>query len=318
MVPQSREELADDPTQARYLLGTEIEIVNPNLELGKIKHFLFDNDGTISTIREGWEEIMRPVMVEMIVGDHANTIPQEKRAEIEQRVAQYVDETTGVQTILQMEGLRKLVIEYGLVEKEKILDAFGYKKEYLRRLMIPVRQRIAKLERGELDSSDLMIKGSLYFVKMLYDHGITLYLASGTDLADVINEATKLTVAEYFSSNIYGALGTVKDYSKGQVIKRIITENNLRGPEFGCAGDGPVEIEETKKVKGIAICVASDEKRRWGLNPKKRRRGILKGADIVVPDFSQTQALFELLTSDKRLIFSLTDHAYVLSDDFLL
>jgi hypothetical protein len=40
--------------------------------------------------------------------------------------------------------------------------------------------------------------------------------------------------------------------------------------------------------------VASDELRRFGLNPSKRARLIRAGADMVVPDFSQWRLLLPL------------------------
>ena len=47
-----------------------IEVVNPAIGIGRIRHALFDFDGTISVIRRGWENIMIPLMVEMICDGH--------------------------------------------------------------------------------------------------------------------------------------------------------------------------------------------------------------------------------------------------------
>jgi hypothetical protein len=46
--------------------------------------------------------------------------------------------------------------------------------------------------------------------------------------------------------------------------------------------------------------VASDEVRRFGLNPGKRSRLIQAGADLIVPDFSQWRRLLELLRIEGR------------------
>ncbi|MCP4454642.1 MAG: carbohydrate kinase, partial [Planctomycetes bacterium] len=54
-------ELAEDPRQAQSLPGTDIELCYPTLPTGRIKHVVFDNDGTISTLRQGWEAIMVPM-----------------------------------------------------------------------------------------------------------------------------------------------------------------------------------------------------------------------------------------------------------------
>ena len=79
------------------------------------------------------------------------------------------------------------------------------------------------------------------------------------------------------------------------VIESIIRDNNLKKFEFAVIGDGPVEIREGKKKSGIAIGVASDEKKGYGLNLNKRRKLINAGADIIIPDFSEYQALLSFL-----------------------
>jgi hypothetical protein len=62
-------ELAADTRSARYFNGTEIELCCESIPSGRIKHAVFDHDGTISTLRQGWEEIMAPVMIKAILGD---------------------------------------------------------------------------------------------------------------------------------------------------------------------------------------------------------------------------------------------------------
>jgi hypothetical protein len=44
----------------RYLENTDIEVINEWAGNVEIKHAIFDHDGTISTLREGWELIMAP------------------------------------------------------------------------------------------------------------------------------------------------------------------------------------------------------------------------------------------------------------------
>jgi hypothetical protein len=79
------------------------------------------------------------------------------------------------------------------------------------------------------------------------------------------------------------------------VLEDIMSEKNLKGNELVVFGDGPVEIRECRRRSGIAIGVASDEVRRFGLNREKRTRLIKAGAQIVIPDFSQLDILMELL-----------------------
>jgi len=158
-----------------------------------------------------------------------------------------------------------------------------------------VNKRIERLKKGELDASDYTIKGAINFIDMLYKKGLKLYLASGTDREDTLFEVKTLGYAKYFKGRIYGSVSDITKYSKKLLIEEIIQENNLSGPELACFGDGPVEIRETKKHNGIAIGVASDEVRRFGLNVEKRKRLIEAGADLIIPDYSQAKKLLSYL-----------------------
>ncbi len=124
---------------------------------------------------------------------------------------------------------------------------------------------------------------------------LALCLASGTDIEDVIHEAEILGYADLFEGGIQGSVGDINKYSKKLVIEKIIKENKLTGNELVVFGDGPIEIKECLKSNGIAIGIASDEVRRYGLNQEKRSRLIRSGAQILIPDFSQTNRLLKLL-----------------------
>jgi phosphoglycolate phosphatase-like HAD superfamily hydrolase len=273
--------------ERNYLPGTQIEIIN-EVERGRIKHILFDFDGTISLLREGWQQIMGPVCVEMIAGDTPPT------PEIVREVEEMIDETTGIQTIFQMQRLVEMVRAHGLVPEEKILDPAGYKQIYNDRLMVPVRERIARLERGELSLEEVTVRGARDFLQRLSQRDVTMYVFSGTDRDDVRNEAEKVQAASYFAE-IWGALPSVEEYSKEKVIREIIAEHQLHGVEVMAVGDGPVELRNVKEHGGIALGVASDEVQGQGWDESKRQRLIKAGADILIPDFSEGAALIEYL-----------------------
>jgi phosphoglycolate phosphatase-like HAD superfamily hydrolase len=265
------------------------------IPLGQIKHAVFDNDGTISTLRQGWEQIMAPVMIKAILGDEYQTVSEAIYNKVKNYVLEYIDKSTGIQTILQMDALVGMVKEFGVVPADKILDRFGYKEIYNEALMQLVNQRIEKLKRGELGVSDYTIKGAIQFLKALRNRGVKLYLASGTDHADVLAESQALGYAELLDNRIYGAFDDVTRCSKKMVIERIMTENRLQGPELAVFGDGPVELRECRKREGIAVGVATDEVRRHGLNIEKRTRLVKAGAQIIVPDFSGQEQLLKVL-----------------------
>ena len=226
-------ELAEDIRQASYLEGSEIEICCKPESLGsaRIAHAVFDHDGTVSTLRQGWEAVMEPMMIEAILGDEHQTAGETLYHKVRSRVADYVDKSTGIQTILQMEALVEMVAEFEKVPADQILDKFGYKEIYNEALMQMVNERIEKLDRGELDAGDYTVKGAVPFLELLRERGVALYLASGTDKSDVVKEAEALGYARLFDGRIYGAVGDVSKYSKKLVIKRILADHNLRACE---------------------------------------------------------------------------------------
>jgi rfaE bifunctional protein kinase chain/domain len=289
-------ELADDPRRASYLRDTEIEIIRPLPESISIGHAIFDHDGTISTLREGWEDIMEPMMIRAILGPRYEDADEPLYHKVIDTIRHFIDKTTGIQTLVQMQGLVDLVRQFGCVPQTDILDIHGYKALYNEALLAMVRSRTAKLLRGELDTNDFLIKNALPLLETLHEQGVKLYLASGTDEADVRAEAEAMGYAHLFEGRIFGAVGDVTVEAKRIVLERIIRENELNGSDFATFGDGPVEIRETRKCGGIAIGIASDEVRRFGLNPAKRARLIRAGADIIVPDFSQLNILLKLLS----------------------
>jgi hypothetical protein len=74
-------------------------------------------------------------------------------------VVDYVDKSTGIQTILQMEALVEMVKEFGIVPPDRILDKAGYKAIYNRSLLDVVEQRIETLNRGCWTSPTIRSRG---------------------------------------------------------------------------------------------------------------------------------------------------------------
>jgi len=292
-------ELADDIRQAVYLEGTEIEACcRPLPRLSGVGHAVFDHDGTISTLRQGWERIMEPMMIRAILGERYATADETLYHRVAHRVREYIDKSTGTETLVQMDALVDMVTEFGIVPAADILDRTGYKGIYNDALMAVVNARLAKYRRGELSIDDLTIKGAVVFLQSLRAMGVTLYLASGTDHDDVRNEAEALGYAGLFDGGIYGALDRAQSHAKRRVIQRILGEHALDGSQLAVFGDGPVELRESRKRHGIAIGIASDEIRRYGLDPGKRARLVKAGAQMILPDFSQAERLAALMRHD--------------------
>lgn len=271
-----------------YLTGSQIEIINPEVARGHVRHALFDLDGTISLIREGWQGVMIPLMVKILRETPKGR--EESEEKLYWTVSDFVTRLTGRETIYQMLQLCEEISKRG----GHPLAAVEYKHQYQAFLWERIKGRISALETGRILPDEMMVPSASPMLEALHRRGIRCYLASGTDEHYVVGEARLLQVLQYFE-RVYGALDDWKSYSKRQVIDRIIEENKLHAEEFVSFGDGFVEIEETKAVGGIAVGIASNEVTRQGRNEWKRKRLIEAGADIIAPDFRDHGCLVAFL-----------------------
>jgi rfaE bifunctional protein kinase chain/domain len=288
-------ELADDPHQARFVPGTQIELIGEMPSGLEIRHAIFDHDGTLSVLREGWEAIMEPMMVRSVLGPLSGSADAALRERVIAAVRELIETTTGIQTLVQMQRLVDLVRHFGCVPAEQILDEHAYKRIYTDELSRIVAERIDRLRRQDLKPDDFQIRGAARLLEALHQRGVKLYLTSGTDVGDVIAEAEALGYAHLFEGRIYGGVGDVKVEAKRVVLERVIREHDPKQGQLATFGDGPVEMRETRKRGGLCIGVASDEVRRFGLDSAKRRRLIRAGAGLVIPDYSQLPFLLKAL-----------------------
>ena len=254
----------------------------------QISHVLFDFDGTLSLIREGWPEVMVPMFVEM-----CPVITGESEAQRRQLLYDDIMRLNGKQTIYQMIQLAERIRERGGTPQ----DPLWYKKEYLRRLDERIATRIEAIQSRKLPREQFLLHGSLALLNDLKERGLHLYLASGTDEEFVKREAELLGVTPYFGQHIYGALDNYKSFSKKMVIERILRENGIRGEQLLSFGDGYVEIENTKEVGGLAVAVASDEANNGSgkFDEWKRQRLLGVGADVVIPDYRDAGLLLKMI-----------------------
>jgi len=199
----------------------------------------------------------------------------------------------GKQTIYQMIQLAERIRERGGEAK----DPLWYKNEYLRRLNERIAGRIQGIRDRRSTSDAFLVHGARALLESLCRRGLPLYLASGTDEVFVKQEAELLDIARYFGKHIYGAQDDYKTFSKKMVIERILRENKIPGDQLVAFGDGYVEIQNTKEAGGLAVAVASDEAHNGSgrMDEWKRQRLLGVGADVVIPDFRDAEALVDCI-----------------------
>ncbi len=269
-----------------------MEIIRP-LEVTRldIKVVIFDFDGTISTLRQGWEEVMENLMLDKITG---NNKPSEQ---IKNEIVNYIDESTGIMTIYQMKWLEEKVREYGLNSQTK--DKWDYKEEYNKRLLKKVNLRREKVKNGTYNSKKYLVQGSQEFLQVLNSLNLQICLVSGTDHPDIIEEAQLLGVKEYFSL-IKGAPVKSMDSSKEKVLKHLLKEEKFEPGQMVIIGDGKVEISLAAE-KGIpSLGMATNEKTGRGVNEWKRNRLIDAGANAICGDFKNYKDILKWLDIDHK------------------
>jgi phosphoglycolate phosphatase-like HAD superfamily hydrolase len=266
-----------------------IEAIRASASAARAKAVIFDFDGTLSLIRSGWMDVMVPLCVEQLTALESG----ESEAELRQVVEEFVWRLTGKETIYQMMALAEAVSQRG----GKALEPRVYKKLYLDRLWLKIRNRIEDLRSGRAKPEQYMVPGAKDLLENLDAQGLRLYLASGTDHADVQEEANLLGVARYFGGRIYGAQEDLKSFSKAILVQQILARaGGLQPDELLVFGDGYVEIEEVKKAGGTAVGVATSEPACLTVDHWKRQRLINAGADFIIPNYlaadELTAALF--------------------------
>jgi phosphoglycolate phosphatase-like HAD superfamily hydrolase len=264
-----------------------VENVTRGVTARNARVVLFDFDGTLSLIRSGWMDVMVPMMVEILFELKTGESEEELRAVVED----FVWKLTGQETIYQMIALADAVTARG----GKPLEPLAYKRMYLDRLWEKIKARVAELRSGSVTPDKYLVPGARALLESLAARGMKMYLASGTDEPYMKEEARLLDVARYFDGGVYGALDDYQSFSKGILIRRILSTAEFRGEELLGFGDGYVEIEEVKNVGGIAVGVASQEPECKVVDEWKRRRLIGVGADYIVPNFLNQQELFSNL-----------------------
>ena len=272
----------------RFLPGSTVEIIS---EAGPRRHpryAVFDFDGTLSLIREGWPEIMLPMMVAAL----RETGTSETDAQLAELANGFIMELTGKQTIYQMIRLCDEIRRRGGSPEDPVV----YKQRYHDLLMARINSRREALRTGSASAADMLVPGSVEILSGLQQCGVELYLASGTDEQYVREEVELLGLQPFFGRHVYGAVDDYRKFSKQMVIERILRENQVDGSVLLGFGDGYVEIDNIRQAGGTAIGVASDEAHRSGRpDPWKRDRLIGVGAHIIIPDFQHAAILLRYL-----------------------
>ncbi len=260
-----------------------LELLNPDLPRGGFRAAVFDFDGTVSLLREGWSRLMAELGVEHL-GDAA-LLPFLEREMLL---------LSGKPSIHQMRRLAEIVFE----RTGAAPDPEAMLKVFLTRLIAVSEERQELIRSGRDAAAAWTVRGTRALLENLRRRGVELVLASGTDLAFVKREADLLGLTEFFGDRIHGPADNTPDFGKRAVIERYLAEWELPGSALLGFGDGYSETVEVKRAGGTAIGVASAEVGVPEINAMKRTMLIELGADAIVLDYADGDALLGWLCRD--------------------
>ena len=223
--------------------------LGPRPEIG---HVLFDFDGTLSLIRQGWPEVMVPMFVEVMPALAGRDRGRPSRGWSLDDIMRL----NGKQTIYQMIQLADRVSERGGEPREPL----WYKHEYLRRLEDHIGARTAGLRDGAIRPDDLLVHGVRRPART--PAGARPPALPGQRHRRIRRQAGGRAARRRPATS-----------ARTSTARRTITRTSRRrwsstgssprtastGRRLLSFGDGYVEIENTKEVGGLAVAVASDE-----------------------------------------------------------
>lgn len=259
-----------------------------------IKAIVCDFDGTFSTLRCGWESVMKKMMLKYLPGE-------------DKWIDEFIGETTGIQTILQMKGFVAELKNRGLLRHQTpgtrhqapSTDPWAYKNEYNDMLMASVAKKRQDVIDGKVKRETYLVPGALHFLQNLKAHGVKIYFASGTDQADVRIEAAALGLDKYAEA-IEGALPKSEKCAKEEALKRLVKKAGVKPSELAVIGDGKVEIALGKALKARTIGLATNERDFSKINKEKLPRLRKAGAGYLAGDFTDLRPMLAYLGLDKN------------------
>jgi phosphoglycolate phosphatase-like HAD superfamily hydrolase len=265
-------------------MHSSIELINPAVRRGPFGVALFDFDGTLSLIREGWPRVMVEGMLNRL---RAQDLVREPEDACAAHLEAFVMALNGHPTIRQMERFAEEVAARGGAPEPPSV----YLREYLGALMAVVRGRWEALESGRARPEEWVVPNAQGVLAELKGRGVPLSVASGTDSAHVLREVELLRLAPHVAGRVFAPRDNDASFRKRDVIERALRELSLPGSQLIGFGDGVVETHVVKRAGGVAVGVASSEAGVRGVNVAKRQTLIAAGADLIISDYEHAAEL---------------------------
>ncbi len=263
-------------------------ILHPEQLPRTVRAVIFDFDGTLSLIREGWASLMADIGTEHL---HALHLLYEPAEVTHARLERQMLASSGQPSIVQMGLISKEILARGSVAPapEELLA------EFYHRLNQMIESRIHSLETGTATPAQWAVPGAAELLATLADRGLPMFLVSGTVKEFVLRERNLLGFTHFFGEEVYAPTHDRDGFQKRLAIQQILTKTGILGTEFLGFGDGFAETVEVKAIGGCAIGVASSPAGNRELQPVKAELLTQFGADAIVPHFADADDWLPLL-----------------------
>ncbi len=254
-------------------------------QISQVKCVVLDYDGTLTTLRKGWDKILSKYARQKINPGSSKTIP-----ELEKRIRHLTDHAGGTTPKQLMSRLLKLIEDFGFVPKKDIKSIDDYALEYSVIFQSAIDKR---LENFHEHSESYVIHGVRPMLNFLRSQQTLNYVVTGSATNAVSNELVKLEMENHFI-DVYGASLETVGNLKEDAIKEIMARHKLANSEILIIGDGSTEMRAAKRLELPTIGIASDE-HKGGLCRYKREMLLDLGAHIIIPDYTDFITLWDTL-----------------------
>ncbi|MGL4420671.1 MAG: HAD family hydrolase [Gemmataceae bacterium] len=239
---------------------------------------LFDFDGTLSLLREGWSGLMAAQGVRYL---EEQGLLEDAAADAE-LIETAVLEMAGRPSIHQMERIAEIIASRGGLPDTPL----AYHAEFLRGIAELVQNH------RQHPPESFRVPGAFEFLTHLQSRGVELWLASGTHRPFVVAELAWLGMDGFFGPRVFAP---DPDFNHPPFHKRTVVEQMAKlyggGEHLAGFGDGPSETAEIARVGGRAVGLATQPAGQSGRHAVKERILRAAGAEQVLVDFTAPSAL---------------------------
>lgn len=253
-------------------------------ESRKIKHVVFDFDGTLSWLRHGW-----PAMMLDVFAAHLPEADPVAQASVRTELLRLVMALNGKPTIFQIHAFS----QYAAARNVRVPEPEHLRRAYQDALDEHIAERAKWVRTGTAAEDAYVVAGARPLLEYLRAKNVRLSVLSSTVEHRVREEADLLGLASYFEGRIHGSPPDPTGFSKRAVFEKILSVEGIGGDALLAFGDGPEEIKTARLLGGIAIAVCTDEhvNGSGACDPLKREQLLEAGAHAAIADFNAAPAL---------------------------